>query len=95
MNQLIKKPSAWIPVVLSCIMLAILLWFLGTKGVVHEEDEGVGAHLFQIWLVLEVVLVPIFALKWLPQAPRAALEIIALQIIIALAVIAPVFFFQL
>ncbi|MDO8600518.1 MAG: hypothetical protein Q7R73_02775 [bacterium] len=62
---------------------------------VREADEGTLAHLFQLWLVLEVFIVPFFAIKWLPQAPKQALIILAIQIVAALLVIAPVFYFKL
>jgi hypothetical protein len=30
---------------------------LGLSGAVRQEDEGTQAHIFQIWLILEGVLV--------------------------------------
>jgi hypothetical protein len=36
-----------------------------------------------------------FAIKWLPQAPRQALPVVALQVVAALAALAPVFYFDL
>ncbi len=62
---------------------------------VREADEGTGAHLFQIWLLLEPFMVGFFAVKWLPQKPRQALLVLAIQIVAALAACAPVFYFKL
>jgi len=96
MNQLIKKPSAWLPVAISLTVLAIILIHIAIFGVpVRKADEGTGAHLFQIWLVLEVLMVAFFAIKWLPRNPKQALLVLAIQIIAALAACAPVFYFKL
>ena len=95
MNSLLKKPSAWIPILIPLIFFAYLVIYISIFGIVREEDEGVGAHLFQSWLVLEPLLVGFFAVKWLPRAPKQALLILALQIIAALLPISVVFYFKL
>ncbi len=98
MNALLKQPSAWIPVALALAMLVFILSYLAIFGISVPEpngDEGVGAHLFQMWLVLEVLMVGFFAVKWLPQRPRRALLILAVQMIAVLAACAPVFYFRL
>jgi len=95
MNSLIKKPSAWIPIVIPLIFFAYLVIFISIFGIVREEDEGIGAHLFQLWLLLEPFLVGFFAVKWLSRAPRQALLILALQIAAALLPISVVFYFKL
>jgi hypothetical protein len=56
-NQMIRRPLAWIPVAMSLAILAMVLTTLDLSGAVRKEDEGTQAHIFQIWLVLEVVLV--------------------------------------
>ncbi|MDO8548338.1 MAG: hypothetical protein Q7R71_01560 [bacterium] len=93
--NLLKQPSAWIPIALSLAMLAYILIYISMLGIIHETDEGTGAHLFQIWLVLEVPMVAFFAVKWLPQRPKQALVVLAIQIVAVLAACAPVFYFQL
>ncbi len=96
MNSILKKPSAWIPIALSLTVLATMLIFIAMFGApVHQADEGTGAHLFQIWLVLEVLMMVFFAIKWLPRAPKQALAVLAIQIVAALAACAPVFYFKL
>lgn len=96
MNSLIKKPSAWIPIAIPLAFFAIMLYRFAMFGPpVREADEGTLAHLFQIWLVLEVFMVLFFAVKWLWQAPKPALVILAVQIAAAFAIIAPVFYFKL
>lgn len=58
-------------------------------------DEGTGAYLFQLWLVLEILAIPFFGIRWLPVNRRATLQILALQIMLALIPIGIVFSLQL
>lgn len=90
--SIIKKPSAWIPIVIPLIFFAYLIIYITIFGNVRQEDEGTAAHLFQLWLVLEPFMLGFFAIKWLPRAPKQALLILALQIIAALLPISVVFF---
>jgi hypothetical protein len=88
---ILKKPSAWIPILIPLTFFAYLAICIIFFGIVREKDEGVGAHLFQLWLVLEPFLLGFFAVKWLPRAPKQALQILALQILAALLPISVVF----
>jgi tryptophan-rich sensory protein len=93
---LFKRPSAVIPIALSLGVLAAMLSFFGIFGVPHREaDEGTAAHLFQIWLVLEVLGVAFFAIRYLPQKPKQAILILAVQIVAVIAACAPVFLLNL
>jgi len=95
-DSILKKPGAWIPIAVSLVVLATMLIFIAMFGSpVRQPDEGAGAHLFQIWLVLEVFMVSFFAVKWLPQQPKPALLILVIQIMAVLATCAPVFYFKL
>ena len=91
MNSIIKKPSAWIPIVIPLTFFSYLIIYITIFGIFREQDEGIGAHLFQLWLVLEPLMVGFFAVKWLPRAPKQALFILALQIVVALLPISVVF----
>mgnify|MGYP003394066069 CR=1 FL=1 len=96
MNPLWKKPSAWVPMVLSFGILAMELGFLLFSGPPQRQpDEGVAAHLFQLWLLAEFFLVALFAVRWMPQGPKQALSILAIQIALVLAGMFPVFYFHL
>jgi len=96
MTSLLKKPSAWIPIALSLAVLATMLISFMTMGApTHQPDEGTGAHLFQIWLVLEFFMIGFFAMKWLAQKPKQALLILMIQIIFVLAGCAPIFLIKL
>ena len=95
MNSILRKPSAWIPIALSLGIIAMLVFYLTRFGMVQNEDEGMAAHLFQLWLVLEVMMIPYFAVRWLPRAPKDAALVLALQIALVLLAAAPVFYLQL
>jgi hypothetical protein len=89
---MMKRPSAFLPVAMSFAALAVVLGHVVMFGVIREADEGTAAHVFQLLMAGQVPIVAFFAIKWLPQAPRQALQILALQVGAALAALAPVFF---
>jgi len=91
MFSFLKKPSAWIPIVIPLAFFVYIVIVISLYGIVHEEDEGTGAHLFQLWLVLEPLMLGYFALKYFQTAPRQTLVILALQIGTALLPISLVF----
>jgi len=94
-GTIIKQPSAFLPMAMSLMALAIVLGFLVANGVVHQADEGTEAHLWQLLMAGQIPIVGLFAIKWLPRAPRQTLPVIALQAGAALASIAPVLFLHL
>ena len=94
-STLMKKPSAYVPLVMSGAALAIVLGYLAVNGVVREPDEGTAAHLWQLLMAGQVPIVAFFAIRWLPKAPRQALPVLALQAGAGLAALAPVFFLHL
>ncbi|OGZ50514.1 MAG: hypothetical protein A3C84_02000, partial [Candidatus Ryanbacteria bacterium RIFCSPHIGHO2_02_FULL_48_12] len=88
----------WVPIALSLVMLAFILVYIATFGIAApnpDADEGTPAHLFQIWMVLEVCIMGSFAITWLPQAPRQALCVLALQVGAASVPIAIIFILEL
>ena len=94
-GHIIRQPSAFIPMAMSLIALAIVLSFLALNGVVHQADEGAEAHIWQLLMAGQLPIVFFFAIKWLPRAPRQTLPVLALQAGAALASMAPVFFLHL
>jgi hypothetical protein len=94
--SLIKRPSAWIPIALSLMWVAFWIFYLVMFGPPRPEpDEGTAAHLFQLWLVLEALLLLYFTIRWLPPRPKQALPILILQIALVIVVCAPVRIFHL
>jgi hypothetical protein len=92
---MIKKPSAFLPVAMSFAALAIVLVHIIMSGAAREADEGTTAHLWQLLMAAQVPIVALFAIRWLPQTPRYALPVLALQAGAALAALAPVYFLNL
>jgi hypothetical protein len=94
-SALLKQPSAFLPVAMSCAALAMVLVHIVFFGAVREADEGTTAHIFQLLMVAQVPIMAFFAIKWLEKAPRQAVLVLALQVGAALAALAPVFYFNL
>jgi len=78
-RALIRHPTGYLPVAMSFGALAMIVWFVAAHGVVHQPDEGVQAHLWQLLVAGQVPLIGYFALRWLPIASREALVILAVQ----------------
>jgi len=91
----LKRPSAFVPVILSLAALAVVLAHVTIDGAAREADEGAAAHLFQLLMVAQAPVVAFFAIKWLPKAPGQALAVLAVQAAAALAALAPVYFLHL
>ena len=89
---MMKQPSAFLPLTMSLVALAVVLGHFAMFGIVHEADEGTPAHIFQLLMAAQIPVVAFFAIKWLPRAPRQALNVLALQAGAALAAFAAVFF---
>lgn len=95
MFGILKHPSAWVPLVLTAAMFVVL--YLSLTGVIPPDatgDEGAAAHLFQIWFVLEVLLISFFAFKWLRRS-KDALLILVLQLCGVFAMCFPVWYLHL
>ncbi len=89
--SLIKKPSVFLPLMMSLAALALVLGHAAVFGIVHEADEGAAAHLWQILMAAQLPFVAYFVLRWLPTRPRESLQVLALQAAIWLANFAAVY----
>jgi hypothetical protein len=94
-RDLIKRPSAFLPIAMSLAALATLLVHLSLFGVVRQADEGTAAHIFQLLIGLQVPIVAFFAIKYVPREARPALQALALQVVAAIAALAPVYILRL
>ena len=92
---MIKKPSAFLPVIMSFAALAVVLAHVAIFGAAREADEGTAAHLWQLLMAAQLPLLVFFAIKWLPRSPKQALLVMALQASAAVAALAPVYFLKL
>ena len=91
-RSLLKQPSALLPLIMSGVALGIVLGHAAVFGIVHEADEGTPAHLFQLLIVAQLPFIAFFAMKWLPQAPRQAMEVLMLQLAAVVVAFAAVYF---
>ena len=94
-RAMLKHPSAFIPVAMSLIALALVLGHVAIYGAVREADEGATAHIWQLLMAGQLPVLAFFAIKWLPRAPRQTLGVLAVQAGAVLASIAPVYFLNL
>ena len=81
----LKRLSAFLPIVMSLCALAMPLGYVLTllvlqKPFVHEADEGLAAHLFQILMGGQIPIIFFFLIKYLPVAPKQTFAILGLQI---------------
>ncbi len=90
--SLSKRPSAFVPMALSIAAFAVVLIDVGRFGIPPlHADEGAAAHLWQLLMACQVPVIAGFAFKWLRRAPRLALGVLAIQAILILAAMAPVY----
>jgi len=87
---LLKKPSAYLPLLMSLAAFAIVLVRVSVFGATKEADEGGAAHVFQLLVAGQVLVAGYFAIRWLPTAPRQAMWVLAIQAIALLVACAPV-----
>jgi hypothetical protein len=91
----LKNPSAWIPVAMSLAALAVVLGGVAIYGIARTGDEGAAAHMWQLLMAGQLPIIAYFAFKWLPRAPRRAAPILILQVVAAVAALAPVYLLRL
>ena len=96
-KSLIKQPSGWLPIAMSLSALLLTVGYVAIFGISQQPqaDEGTPAHLFQLLMAGQVPIMAFFAIRWLPEKPKQALQILVLQIVAALAAFAPVYFLKL
>jgi len=88
---MLRRPSAFVPVLLSLTALATVVLRIVLVGTAPAPDEGAAAHIWQLLMAAQVPVIGYFAIRWLPESPRPALRVLALQLGAALAALAPVF----
>lgn len=94
-RELIKKPSAFLPITMSLVVIAVMIYYFARFGIVHQTDEGTAAHIFQIGMAGQIPIILYFMVRWLPRHPRQGLEVLVFQALAALAAMGPVWYFKL
>jgi len=91
----IHRYAAIIPLVLSGLALALVVWVVGTGFERDLRDEGLAAHLFQLLIAAELPILALFLATADRSQTRTLFKWLALQMgAIALA-FAPVAIFKL
>jgi hypothetical protein len=93
MNRLniLKRPSALVPIVMSMAALATVFVYIALHGTAPQADEGAEAHIWQLLMAGQVPIILFFLAKWAPESPRQSVFVLLLQISAALAAMAPVY----
>lgn len=89
---LARRPSAFVPIVMSLAALVLVLGTVATFGVVHEADEGAAAHVFQLLIAGEMPVLAFFVVRWLRQDLRAGLTMLGAQVAALGAALFPVWY---
>lgn len=94
-SDILKRPTAFLPITMSLAALVVLVAHLAMFGAARESDEGAAAHLWQLLMAAQIPAMAFCLFKWLPQAPRSAPSILALQVAVAAVAITPVYWLHL
>jgi hypothetical protein len=79
-GELIKRPSAFVPIIMSLLAMIILLFHnLMTRGE-RRQGEEIVSGIFEILLVWQLPVIVFFAFKWVPQSFKNGLIVLFLQI---------------
>jgi hypothetical protein len=85
-----RQPTAILPIAMSLAALAVIAGHIAVSGTARQADEGLAAHLWQLLMAGQLPVIALFAVMWLPRAPRQALLVLALQLAAGIAAAAPV-----
>ena len=99
-EEMMRRPSAYIPVAMSLVALTTVLVTIGVGlahggHIVRDPDEGSVAHIWQLLMTAQIPIALFFAVKWLRRAPGQTMGVLALQAGAWLASCASVYFLHL
>lgn len=92
--ELLKRPSGYLPVMMSLGALALVVGHVVIYPLVCEADEGTPAHIYQLLMGLQVLVIGYFVVRWLPTKPRQAVPVLALQALAAFCAFAALFIME-
>lgn len=93
--RMLKLPSAFMPLGMSCGALITVLIYLQLSGVAREPDEGAAAHIFQMLIIAQIPFAAFFAWRFVPMAPKSAIRVLSLQACAVAIAIFPVWWLKL
>jgi hypothetical protein len=85
-----QAPSAWLPIAMSALALAVVAGHLLISGSAREADEGAAAHLWQLLMAGQVPIIAWFLLRRAPKEPWEAASVLAIQVGAVFVAAAPV-----
>lgn len=74
-----KLPSAWVPLAMSGLALALVAVHVTNSGTTSGSDEGAAAHLWQLLMAGQVPVIGWFVFRWVPKWRVAAVPVLAAQ----------------
>jgi hypothetical protein len=89
---LARKPSAVVPVAMSVCALSVVLLAIAKGSAKPQPDEGTAAHIWQILIAGQLPFLGWFALHWLTRDFKAALPVLALQLLAFVVALFPVWY---
>src|SRR2546430_3931455 len=85
-------PTAWIPLAMSLVALAIVLGHIAMFGTAREADEGAAAHLWQLLMAGQPPLFAVFTVTNPPRRSCPTLPVLGAQGPAMVAAAPPAFF---
>lgn len=83
--------TAWIPIAMSLAALGAVVFHLALYGPAPQPDEGAAAHIWQLLMAGQAPILIAHAVLWLRRAPKAALQVMAVQLCAVAAAVAPIY----
>lgn len=87
----LERITACIPILMSLAALAIVISHIAFVGTARQADEGASAHLWQLLVAGQIPFIGWFAVIVVPRAPRRGIPVLAFQLALVLAAMAPVY----
>ena len=66
LRSTLRHPSAFLPVTMSLLAIAVVITHIVFFGTARQPDEGTAAHLWQLLMAGQLPIVGFFAIRWLP-----------------------------
>ena len=70
--ELLKRPSAYVPLAMSIAALSIVLGYAAMFGTAQQVDEGTAAHVWQMLMAGQIPVIAFFVFKWFSSQPKQA-----------------------
>lgn len=80
-KELIKRPSAFVPVLMSITAIIILLYNIMIVGVEQKQGEEIVTGIYEILIIWQLPVIAFFAFKWGSQNFKNGLIVLLIQIL--------------